>query len=249
MELETLTQTIINALEDVKARDIKVFNTEELTDQFECVVIASGTSSRQTRALAYAVSHAVKEAGGSVIGMEGDDTGEWVLVDCGQVVCHVLQPNVRDYYNLAVGQHIADWAQEAVRGYLARFPRSWSVDLKEIRTEHRAGQTPAKLMQLEAERLLAAIEPGDFVVVLDEHGKDLTTVDLARQMHGWGGEGDRVVFVIGGPDGLAPEVKAAARATVRLSAMTLPHALARVLLAEQLYRVWSIEAGHPYHRA
>ena len=107
---------------------------------------------------------------------------------------------------LAVGQHIADWAQEAVRGYLARFPRSWSVDLKEIRTEHRAGQTPAKLMQLEAER-------------------------------------------IGGPDGLAPEVKAAARATVRLSAMTLPHALARVLLAEQLYRVWSIEAGHPYHRA
>ena len=89
---------------------------------------------------------------------------------------------------LAVGQHIADWAQEAVRGYLARFPRSWSVDLKEIRTEHRAGQTPAKLMQLEAERLLAAIEPGDFVVVLDEHGKDLTTVDLARQMHAWGGE-------------------------------------------------------------
>ena len=102
---------------------------------------------------------------------------------------------------LAVGQHIADWAQEAVRGYLARFPRSWSVDLKEIRTEHRAGQTPAKLMQLEAERLLAAIEPGDFVVVLDEHGKDLTTVDLARQMHAWGGEGDRVVFVIGGPEG------------------------------------------------
>ena len=92
---------------------------------------------------------------------------------------------------LAVGQHIADWAQEAVRGYLARFPRSWSVDLKEIRTEHRAGQTPAKLMQLEAERLLAAIEPGDFVVVLDEHGKDLTTVDLARQMHAWGSCGFR----------------------------------------------------------
>ena len=87
---------------------------------------------------------------------------------------------------LAVGQHIADWAQEAVRGYLARFPRSWSVDLKEIRTEHRAGQTPAKLMQLEAERLLAAIEPGDFVVVLDEHGKDLTTVDLARRRRSCG---------------------------------------------------------------
>ena len=100
MELENLTQIIVAALEDVKARDIKIFNTEELTNQFERVVIASGTSGRQTRALAYAVSHAVKEAGGSVIGMEGEDTGEWVLVDCGQVVCHVLQPNVRDYYNL-----------------------------------------------------------------------------------------------------------------------------------------------------
>lgn len=150
---------------------------------------------------------------------------------------------------LAVGQHIAEWAREATSGYLARFPRGWSVELKEIRTEPRAGQTPARLMQLEAERLLAAIEPGDFVVVLDEHGRDLTTVDLARAMNGWRNECDRIVFVIGGPDGLAPEVKAAARATIRLSAMTLPHALARVMLAEQLYRVWSIEARHPYHRA
>ena len=100
MELETLTQTIINALEDVKARDIKIFNTEKLTDQFERVIIASGSSNRQTRALAYAVSSAVKEAGGEVLGIEGGDTGEWVLVDLGTVVVHVLQPNVRDYYNL-----------------------------------------------------------------------------------------------------------------------------------------------------
>lgn len=150
---------------------------------------------------------------------------------------------------LAVGQHIADWAQDAVRGYLARFPRTWPVELKEIRTEPRAGQTPARLMALEGERILAALEPGDFVVVLDEHGRDFTTVEFARALTEWRMEGDRIVFVIGGPDGLAPAVKERAHRTMRLSAMTLPHALARVLLAEQIYRAWSIEAGHPYHRA
>lgn len=100
MNTAELTQLIVNALDDVKAKDVKVFNTEALTDQFERVVIASGTSNRQTRALAYSVSAAVKEAGETVIGMEGQDTGEWVLVDCGSVVCHCLQPAVRDYYNL-----------------------------------------------------------------------------------------------------------------------------------------------------
>ena len=100
MELNQLVATAIEALEDVKARDIKIFNTEKLTDQFERAIIASGSSNRQTRALAYAVSSAVKEAGGEVLGIEGGDTGEWVLVDLGTVVVHVLQPNVRDYYNL-----------------------------------------------------------------------------------------------------------------------------------------------------
>lgn len=100
MELNQLVATAIEALEDVKARDIKIFNTEKLTDQFERVIIASGSSNRQTRALAYAVSSAVKEAGGEVLGIEGGDTGEWGLVDLGTVVVHVLQPNVRDYYNL-----------------------------------------------------------------------------------------------------------------------------------------------------
>ena len=100
MELNQLVETAVHALEDVKARDIKVFNTEALTDQFERVIIASGTSGRQTRALAYSVSAAVKQAGGEVLGIEGGDTGEWMLVDLGTVVVHVLQPNVRDYYNL-----------------------------------------------------------------------------------------------------------------------------------------------------
>ena len=93
-------QLVVNALEDVKAKDIKVFNTEGLTDQFERVVIASGTSNRQTPPSPTASSHEVKQAGGDVLGMEGQETGERVLVDLGPVVCHCLQPNVRDYYNL-----------------------------------------------------------------------------------------------------------------------------------------------------
>lgn len=150
---------------------------------------------------------------------------------------------------IAVGQHIADWAASAVKDYLGRFPRGFSVELKEIRTEPRAGQTPARLMAAEGERILAALDENDFVVVLDEHGRDLTTVDFAKSLVRWRDEGDAIVFVIGGPDGLSPEVKARVKATIRLSAMTLPHAMARVLLAEQIYRAWSILAGHPYHRA
>lgn len=150
---------------------------------------------------------------------------------------------------VAVGQRITDWAQTAVTDYLSRFPRDFRVELREIRTEPRAGQTPAKLMAAEAERILATIDPDDFVVVLDEHGKDLTTMDLAKQFLRWRADGETPVFVIGGPDGLSPEVKAKAKMTIRLSSMTLPHAFARVMLAEQIYRAWSILAGHPYHRA
>ena len=159
---------------------------------------------------------------------------------------------------VAVGQRITEWAQSAVSDYLSRFPRDFRVELREIRTEPRAGQTPARLMAAEAERILAAIEPDDFVVVLDEHGKDLTTMDLARHFSHWRADGETPVFVIGGPDGLAPEVKARANPvsytnltllTIRLSSMTLPHAFARVMLSEQIYRAWSILAGHPYHRA
>ncbi len=150
---------------------------------------------------------------------------------------------------VAVGQHIADWAKIAVSDYLGRFPRDFRVELREIRTEHRSGQTPAKLMQAEGERILSQIEPGEHVVVLDEHGRDLTTMDFAADISRWRNDRLDVVFIIGGPDGLSPEVKAAASEQIQLSAMTLPHALARVLLAEQLYRAWSILARHPYHRA
>jgi ribosome-associated protein len=100
MDIRKLQRVIVDALEDVKGHDIQVFNTTALSDMFDRVVIASGTSNRQTRALASSVAEKVKAAGGDVVSMEGEDTGEWVLVDCGDAVVHVLQPAIRAYYNL-----------------------------------------------------------------------------------------------------------------------------------------------------
>ena len=100
MDTPALQKLVVSALEDIKARDIEIIDTSRNTPLFDRIIVASADSNRQTRALAYSVSAAVKEAGETVIGMEGQDTGEWVLVDCGPVVCHCLQPNVRDYYNL-----------------------------------------------------------------------------------------------------------------------------------------------------
>ncbi|GAQ31440.1 MULTISPECIES: ribosome silencing factor [Ralstonia] len=100
MDIRKLQRVIVDALEDVKAQDIKVFNTTHLTELFDRTVIASGTSNRQTKALAASVRDAVKEAGGHVIAVEGEDVGEWVLVDCGDAVVHIFQPQLRQYYNL-----------------------------------------------------------------------------------------------------------------------------------------------------
>ncbi|TAL55738.1 ribosome silencing factor [Pandoraea sp.] len=100
MDIRKLQRTIVDALEDVKAQDIVVFNTEHLTSLFDRVIIASGTSNRQTKALAASVRDKVKEAGGEIIAIEGEDVGEWVLVDCGDAVVHIMQPTLRQYYNL-----------------------------------------------------------------------------------------------------------------------------------------------------
>ena len=100
MDKKTLLKTVVDALEDVKGQNIRVYDTTKKTSAFDHVDIASGTSNRQTRALASAVSKAVKAAGGKVSGIEGTDTGEWVLVDCGSVVCHCMQPAIRQYYDL-----------------------------------------------------------------------------------------------------------------------------------------------------
>ena len=100
MDLRKLQRVIVDALEDIKGQDIKVFNTAHLSDMFERVIIASGTSNRQTRSLASSVVEKVKAAGGYVVSTEGEDSGEWVLVDCGDAVVHILQPTFRAYYNL-----------------------------------------------------------------------------------------------------------------------------------------------------
>ncbi len=149
---------------------------------------------------------------------------------------------------VAVGLRQPAWADEAVRDYLGRFPKDFTVVVKEVKAEPRAGQPAAKLMQLEAERLRKAIPAGDIVVAMDEHGRDFTTMDFAKKVDGWKNEGCGVTFLIGGADGLDPELKKGCRMMLRLSSMTLPHAFARVMLVEQIYRAWSILNNHPYHR-
>src|SRR3984885_9642920 len=110
MDIRKLQRVIIDALEDVKAQDIKVFNTSHLTALFDRVIVASGTSNRQTKSLASSVREKVKENGGDVISTEGEDIGEWVLVDCGDAIVHILQPALRQYYNL---EEI--WGEKPVR--------------------------------------------------------------------------------------------------------------------------------------
>ena len=100
LEIEQLEAIVIDALDDMKAQDVTVLNTESLTDEFDRVIIATATSNRQTRALANNVHEKVKENGGDVLSSEGEDTGEWVLVDCGDIVVHIMQAPIRAYYNL-----------------------------------------------------------------------------------------------------------------------------------------------------
>ena len=148
-----------------------------------------------------------------------------------------------------MGLRQPEWADAAVKDYLGRFPKDFSVSVKEVKAEPRAGQPAKRLMELEAERIRKAIPSGDIVVAMDEHGRDFTTMDFAKKFEGWKNEGCGMTFLIGGADGLDAELKKSARMMLRLSSMTLPHAFARVMLVEQIYRVWSILNNHPYHRA
>ncbi|WP_448252674.1 23S rRNA (pseudouridine(1915)-N(3))-methyltransferase RlmH [Ottowia oryzae] len=150
---------------------------------------------------------------------------------------------------VAVGQRVPTWAQTAWDDYAKRFPPELKLELKAIKTEPRAGgKTAAQLMAAERQRIEAAIPKGTHTVVLDERGTALTTQALASRLGDWQGLGGDVALVIGGPDGLDPELRRSAQERVRLSDLTLPHAMVRVLLVEQLYRAWSVNAGHPYHR-
>lgn len=149
----------------------------------------------------------------------------------------------------AVGQRQPAWADAAFAEFAKRLPPECRLTLKAVKAEPReTGKTPAQMMDAEAQRLLAAVPKGARRVVLDEFGTRHTTPSLAQRLTAWMDDGRDVALFIGGPDGLAPEIKRSADETLRLSDLTLPHAFARVLLAEALYRAWSLRAGHPYHR-
>jgi 23S rRNA (pseudouridine1915-N3)-methyltransferase len=149
---------------------------------------------------------------------------------------------------VAVGQRQPDWADAAWADFAKRFPPEMRLDLKAVKAEPRNGRTAVQCMAAEAQRIEAAIGKGLRRVLLDERGSRLTSAQLAERLGFWRGDGRDVAFVIGGPDGLDPALKASADETLRLSDLTLPHAFARVLLAEALYRAWSLHEGHPYHR-
>ena len=150
---------------------------------------------------------------------------------------------------VAVGQRQPAWADAAWDDFAKRFPPEMRLELKALKAEPRStGKTAAQCMAAEAARFEAALPRGARRVILDEHGSRLGSVQLADRLTFWRGDGRDVALLIGGPDGLDPALKASADETLRLSDLTLPHAFARVLLAEALYRAWSLSTGHPYHR-
>ena len=150
---------------------------------------------------------------------------------------------------LAVGHKAPGWVQEGFNEYTRRMPPEARVELVELKPEERgAGRSVDRAKVLEGERILAAIPQGGTVLALDERGKGVTTQGLSVMLSDWMRDGMQPTFVIGGADGLSDEVKARASKLLSLSALTLPHPLVRVVLAEQLYRAWSILARHPYHR-
>ena len=149
---------------------------------------------------------------------------------------------------VAVGLRVPDWAQTAWDDYAKRFPHELRVELKAVKTEPRGSKTLETLYAAERGRIEAAIPRGTRIVALDERGTALTTLALAAKLKDWQLTGDDVALVIGGPDGLDPAFRQVAPERIRLSDLTLPHAFARVLLIEQLYRAWSVNANHPYHR-
>lgn len=151
---------------------------------------------------------------------------------------------------IAVGLRMPDWVEAGWKEYARRLPADCTLELREIKPESRtSGKTAAQMMHAEARRIEAAVPPGALRIALDEHGKDIGTIALARELEKWRASGQDIVFLIGGPDGLDAELKQSCQGKLRLSSLTLPHPMVRVLLAEQLYRAWSIMTGHPYHRA
>ncbi len=149
---------------------------------------------------------------------------------------------------LSVGDKLPAWANTAAAEYLKRMPREARMELVEIKPEKRAGQSADSIKAIEATRLLDKLPAGSRLVALDEHGREVTTRELADLLARWMADGRDVALVIGGADGLATSLLDKAEVKLSLSRLTLPHALARVLLAEQMYRAVSLLNNHPYHR-
>ena len=142
------------------------------------------------------------------------------------------------------------WVIDGYHDFAKRMPRELKLELIEVKAEPRnAGKPIATLLITEAQKLRDCLPARAHMVALDERGADITTVGLSQRLETWLAAGDDVAFIIGGPDGLEPTLKRQADETFRLSSLTLPHALARVVLAEALYRAASLLKGHPYHRA
>jgi 23S rRNA (pseudouridine1915-N3)-methyltransferase len=149
----------------------------------------------------------------------------------------------------AVGTRLPDWMNAGFAEYAKRMPRELPLELVEIKPEPRTtGKTVAAMMAAEAKRIEAALPARCRRIALDERGETLVTPTLAQRLGTWQDGGDDVAFLIGGPDGLDPALKQGAHEQLRLSSLTLPHGLARVVLAEALYRAHSLRCGHPYHR-
>ena len=150
---------------------------------------------------------------------------------------------------VAVGQRLPAWADAAVAEFAKRFPPELRFEIRAVKAEPRGGGRPAaESMAAEAERIEAAVPRGTRRVLLDEHGTRATTHELADRLEAWRRDGRDVALLIGGADGFAAALRASADEILRLSDLTLPHALARVLAVEALYRAWTVLARHPYHR-
>ena len=150
---------------------------------------------------------------------------------------------------IAIGTRMPGWVTEGSDEYLKRMPRELSVEWVELPASKRTRDTAELRMLDEATAIERRLKPQELIVALDIDGKTVSTENIADALSSWQAEGAKVAFIIGGPDGLHPTLKARASARWSLGRITLPHPLVRVILAEQLYRAWSINAGHPYHRA
>jgi 23S rRNA (pseudouridine1915-N3)-methyltransferase len=141
------------------------------------------------------------------------------------------------------------WIESGFAEYAKRMPAECRIQLKEIKPIERSdSKTAETVMRLERTKIEAALPKGTRIIALDERGKDLTTMHLSQLLTQWQQDGRDVSFIIGGADGLDVEFKGKADMLIRISSLTLPHGMVRVLLAEQLYRAWSITQNHPYHR-